>query len=56
MINHRRSFPELLPTLMCSWCKRVLRIGAPKISHGICPSCAAKFFGRHLPEPIVLPA
>jgi len=56
MINHRRSFPELLPTLMCSWCKRVLRVGAPKISHGICPSCAAKFFGRHLPEPVVLPA
>jgi hypothetical protein len=47
---------ELLPTLVCSWCKRVLRIGAPKISHGICRPCAATFFGRHLPDPIVLPA
>jgi hypothetical protein len=47
---------ELLPTIMCSWCKEVVRIGAPKISHGICPPCAATFFGRALPEPVVLPA
>jgi hypothetical protein len=47
---------ELLPTIVCSWCKQVLRIGAPKISHGICPPCAATFFGRNLPGPIVVPA
>jgi len=49
--------PELLPTIVCSWCKQVLRIGAPKISHGICPPCAALFFGRALPVPVpvVLP-
>jgi hypothetical protein len=47
---------ELLPTIMCSWCKRVLRIGAPKVSHGICRPCAATFFARHLPAPIVLPS
>lgn len=45
---------ELLPTLVCSWCKQVLRIGAPeKISHGICAPCASTFFGRRLP--VVLP-
>jgi hypothetical protein len=50
--------PELLPTIVCSWCKQVLRIGAPKISHGICPLCAALFFDRALPvrAPVVLPA
>jgi hypothetical protein len=47
---------ELLPTIVCSWCKQVLRIGAPKISHGICPPCAATFFGRKLLAPIVQPA
>jgi hypothetical protein len=46
---------ELLPTIVCSWCKQVQRIGAPKVSHGICPPCAAVFFHRKLPEPIVLP-
>ena len=44
------------PTIICSWCKQVLRIGAPQVSHGICHPCAAIFFGRNLPEPIVLPA
>jgi hypothetical protein len=54
--------PELLPTIVCSWCKHVLRIGAPKISHGICPPCATLFFGRAVPgsvpapAPVVLPA
>ena len=47
---------DLLPTIVCSWCKQVLRIGAPKISHGICSPCASIFFGRKLPGPIVLPA
>ena len=52
--NHRRS---QLPTIACSWCKEVLRIGAPKISHGICRPCAALFFGRPLPVPlpVILP-
>jgi hypothetical protein len=35
-----------LPTLMCAWCKHVMRPGAPKISHGICRSCTARFFGK----------
>lgn len=47
---------ELLPTIVCSWCKQLLRIGTPKISHGICHPCAATFFGRKLPAPVVLPA
>ena len=47
---------ELLPAIICSWCKRVLRTGAPKISHGICPPCAALFFGRPVPVPVVLSA
>jgi hypothetical protein len=50
--------PEMRPTIVCSWCKQVLRTGTPKISHGICLSCAALFFGRALPVPVpvVLPA
>jgi hypothetical protein len=47
--------PELLPTIVCSWCKLVLRVGTPKISHGICPVCAALFFGRAVPVPVVFP-
>ena len=47
---------QLLPTIVCSWCKRVLRTGSPKISHGICRPCAATFFDPELPEPTVLPA
>lgn len=45
-----------LPTIVCSWCKQVLRIGTPKISHGICRPCAASFFDPVVPEPVVLPA
>jgi hypothetical protein len=47
---------ELLPTIVCSWCTQVVKIGAPKVSHGICRPCAATFFERKLPESIVLPA
>ncbi len=46
---------ELLPTIVCSWCKQVVRSGAPKVSHGICPPCGTLFFGRNPPVPIVLP-
>jgi hypothetical protein len=45
----------LLPTIVCSWCKQVLRIGTPKISHGICAPCATLFFGRAVPLPVALP-
>ena len=48
--------PERLPTIVCSWCKKVLRIGAPKISHGICRPCASTFFDQDVPEPIVVSA
>jgi hypothetical protein len=47
---------ELLPTIVCSWCAQVVRIGTPKVSHGICRPCATTFFGRDLPESIALPA
>jgi hypothetical protein len=51
MIAHRPSRGHVpLPTIICSWCKQVLRVGAPKVSHGICAPCAAIFFGRSLPE------
>jgi hypothetical protein len=49
------SAPTLLPTIVCSWCKQVLRIGTPKISHGICAPCATLFFGRAVPSPVPLP-
>lgn len=53
---HQNRGPDLLPTIVCSWCKEVLRIGTPKISHGICRPCAATFFGPVVPVPVVLPA
>jgi hypothetical protein len=57
MMNERLSrIPDLLPTIVCSWCKQVQRVGTPKISHGICRPCAATFFGRKVLGPVVLPA
>jgi hypothetical protein len=35
-----------LPTLVCAWCKGMIRAGSPKISHGICRGCAADKFGK----------
>jgi hypothetical protein len=49
------SDPALLPTIVCSWCQQVLRIGTPKISHGICAPCVKLFFGRAVPLPVALP-
>ena len=40
---------RLLPTLVCAWCKGVLRTGTPTVSHGICRPCAAHFFGKLRP-------
>jgi hypothetical protein len=37
---------RLLPTLVCAWCKLVMKAGSPKVSHGICRGCAAHWFGR----------
>jgi hypothetical protein len=57
IINARaNSDPDLLPTIICSWCKQVLRIGTPETTHGICGPCAALFFGRAVPLPVVLSA
>lgn len=38
----------VLPTLVCAWCKTVIRMGLPKRSHGICPPCRL----HHFPEGI----
>ena len=35
-----------LPTLVCAWCKGVIRVGAPKVSHGICRPCVVRSFGK----------
>ncbi len=40
---------RLLPTLVCAWCKGVMRTGTAKLSHGICRPCAAHFFGKFRP-------
>lgn len=45
----KSSHSALLPTLACAWCKGVIRVGAPKVSHGICRSCAAQWFGKLAP-------
>jgi hypothetical protein len=39
----------LLPTLVCAWCKGLVRRGAPKVSHGICKPCATRWFGKFRP-------
>lgn len=41
---------RLLPTLVCAWCKGILKAGSPKVSHGICRSCATHFFGKLQPR------
>jgi len=38
-----------LPTMVCAWCKHVMRPGAPKVSHGICRSCTVRWFGKLRP-------
>ena len=48
--------PHSLPTIVCSWCKEVLRIGAPQISHGICRPCAGTFLEGYGRSRGVLPA
>lgn len=40
---------RLFPTLVCAWCKGVMKTGTKKISHGICRGCAAHFFGHLKP-------
>jgi len=42
----------LLPTLVCAWCKNVIKAGALKRSHGICRPCQV----RHFPTPKPLAA
>jgi hypothetical protein len=39
-----------LPTLVCAWCKHVMRRGAPKVSHGICRACTVRWFGKLRPR------
>jgi hypothetical protein len=45
-----------LPTLMCAWCKHVMRPGAPKVSHGICRACTVRWFGKFRARRILAPA
>ena len=37
------------PTLVCAWCNHVIRHGTSKVSHGICPGCAVRWFGKFRP-------
>ena len=41
-----------LPTLVCAWCKHVMRPGAPKVSHGICRACTVRWFGKLRPRQV----
>jgi hypothetical protein len=34
----------LMPTLVCAWCKNVIKAGALKRSHGICEPCRLRHF------------
>jgi hypothetical protein len=43
---------------VCAWCKTTMAEGEPgdpRVSHGICPECARKWFGRG-PQYVVVPA
>jgi hypothetical protein len=31
---------------ICAWCKKVMKKGTGKITHGICPQCSAKLTGE----------
>lgn len=44
MTNLRRATE--LPTIVCAWCKQVIRRGEAKVSHGICSPCRQKWFGK----------
>jgi hypothetical protein len=52
IMKKRISARRLLPTLVCAWCKDVMRPGAPKVSHGICRACAVRWFGKFRPRPL----
>jgi len=45
-MKHSRATAPLLPTVVCAWCKGVVRKGNVKISHGICRPCRTQFFGK----------
>jgi hypothetical protein len=34
-------------TVLCAWCKKILREGSPTVTHGICDSCRALYFPRN---------
>ncbi|TMI88335.1 MAG: hypothetical protein E6H00_12950 [Bacillati bacterium ANGP1] len=38
-------------TLVCAWCREVIRPGGPSKSHGICPACKRKLMN----EGIIVP-
>jgi hypothetical protein len=43
---------QISPTLVCAWCQNIMKLGAPKISHGICRDCTARFFGKFRSFPV----
>jgi hypothetical protein len=45
-MKNSRATARLLPTIVCAWCKGVVRKGNVKVSHGICRPCRERFFGR----------
>jgi hypothetical protein len=56
MIKKAPTAGRLLPTLICAWCKGVMRHGASKVSHGICKPCATHWFGKLRPNGTPQPA
>lgn len=48
-----RELPPALPEpalpVVCAWCNAPMRDGVGRISHGICPECAARFEGDESP-------
>jgi hypothetical protein len=48
MKPHRVS-ASLLPTVVCAWCDGVVKKRGKKVSHGICPSCRERHFGKSRP-------
>jgi hypothetical protein len=36
--------PEPAMTVLCAWCKTVLKEGSAKVTHGICPPCRDRYF------------
>ena len=56
IMNKAINAARRLPTLVCAWCKHVMRRGESKVSHGICRACTIRWFGKFRARRLLAPA